>query len=175
VQRILVLFMAASIAAVGLFPLTGVAQTRKRTTSRSGRSSAKPKASEVQLEGATRIADQIKKLTKFIYVLGGVAKGLESMDDSANRNEASQSILEQAKRNKLIVRTSIQTVREGLDKLELDFRTTPELERYYIKLAGVAAGAANAEDQAAANQFDQAGRTLLDVVSRLTDALLEMR
>jgi GTP1/Obg family GTP-binding protein len=175
VQRILALFITTTLATVIFCPITGLSQTRKRTTARSSRSSAKPKASEVQRAGASRVADQIKTLTKFIYVLGGVAKGLESMDDSANRNEASRPILEQAKRNKLIVRTSIQTVREGLDKLELDFRTTPELERYYIKLAGVAAGAANAEDQAAANQFDKAGRTLLEVVNRLTDALLEMR
>ena len=174
-QRILALFIATALATVIFFPITGLSQTRKRTTTRSGRSSAKPKASEVQRDGAARVAEQIKILTKFIYVLGGVAKGLESMDDSANRNEASQPILEQAKRNKLIVRTSIQSVREGLDKLEIDFRTTPELQRYYLNLAGVAAGAADAEDQAAANQFDKAGRTLLDVVNRLTDALLEMR
>jgi hypothetical protein len=38
--------------------------------------------------------------------------------------------------------------------LEIDFRNTPELQPYYIKLAGVAAGAATAEEQAAANQFD---------------------
>ena len=37
-----------------------------------------------------------------------------------------------------------------------------------------AAGAATAEEQAGANQFDRAGRTLLDVVGRLTDALQEM-
>ena len=49
------------------------------------------------------------------------------------------------------------------------------MQRYYIKLAGVAAGAANAEDLAAANQFDKAGRTLLEVVNHLTDVLLEMR
>ncbi|MDQ2976526.1 MAG: hypothetical protein M3R69_14100 [Acidobacteriota bacterium] len=173
-QRILTLFIAASIAAVGLFPTTGVSQTRKRTT-RSTRSSGKPKGSDVQREGAARVADQIKILTRFIYLLGGVAKGLEGVDDAASRNEASQPVLDQAKRNKLTVRTSIQSVREGLDKLELDFRTRPELERYYLKLAGVAAGAADAEDQAAANQFDKAGRTLLDVVNRLTDVLLEMR
>jgi hypothetical protein len=65
-------------------------------------------------------------------------------------------------------------VREGLDKLELDFRSNPELNRYYIKLAGVASGAAKAEDLAAANQFDQAGRSLLEVVNRLADVLLEM-
>ncbi len=83
--------------------------------------------------------------------------------------------LEQAKRNKDTVRKSIQSVRESLDALEIHFRITPELQRYYIKLAGVASGAATAEEQAAANQFDRAGRSLLDVVNRLTAVLLEMR
>jgi len=104
-----------------------------------------------------------------------VAKGLESADAAASRNEASPSVIEQTKKSKATVRNSLQNVRLGLDKLELDFRTNPELNRYYIRLAGVAAGAATAEQQAAANQFDRAGRTLLDVASRLTDVLLEMR
>jgi len=161
--------------AVVLFPVTSFAQTRKRNTTKSSRSSAAPQASDVQHDGAQRVADQIKVLTRFIYLLGGVAKGLEGVDDAARRNEASPAILEQAARNKTTVRNSIQSVREGLDKLEIDFRATPELQRYYIKLAGVAAGAASAEDQAAANQFDKAGRTLLEVVNHLTDVLLGMR
>lgn len=163
------------LIAIVLFPLTSSAQTRKRTTSRASRSSAAPKTSIAAQAGAQRVADQIKILTRFIYLLGGVAKGLEGVDDAARRNEASPAILDQAERNKNTVRNSIKSVREGLDKLEIDFRTTPDLQRYYIKLAGVAAGAANAEDQAAANQFDKAGRTLLDVVNHLTDVLLEMR
>jgi hypothetical protein len=171
VQRVIVLLIATTI----LFPVNSFAQTRKRTTSKSSRSSGPAKASEVLRDGATRVADQIKVLTRFIYLLGGVAKGLEGVDDAASRNEASTAILDQAKRNKQSVRDSIRSVREGLDKLEIDFRTTPELERYYIKLAGVASAAANAEEQAAANQFDKAGRTLLEVVNHLTDVLLEMR
>ncbi len=174
-QRITALFMATLVAIVIILPVTSFSQTRKRTTTKSSRSGAKPKTSEIQHQGATRVADQIKNLTRFIYVLGGVAKGLESVDYAAGNNEASSAILDQAKRNKETARTSIQTVREGLDKLELDFRTTPELERYYAKLAGVAAGAADAEDLAASNQFDKAGRRLLDVVNQLTDTLLEMR
>lgn len=134
-----------------------------------------PKAAEIQREGASRVADQIKILTRFIYLLGGVAKGLEGADDDVRRNQASPAIVEQTTKNKAKVRASIQTLREELDKLEIDFRTTPGLQRYYIKLAGVAAGAANAEDLAAANQFDKAGRTLLEVVNHLTDVLLEMR
>jgi len=39
----------------------------------------------------------------------------------------------------------------------------------------VSIGAAAAEEQAAAGRVDQAGRTLLGVVNRLTDVLLLMR
>ena len=124
--------------------------------------------------GAARVAEQLKVLTRFIYLLGGVAKGIEAADAAAQRNDASPGVLEQTQKSKATVRTSLRNVREGMDKLETDFRGNPELNRYYIQLAGVASGAAKAEDLAAANQFDQAGRTLLDVVNRLTDVLLEM-
>src|SRR4030095_13493383 len=104
------------------------AQTRKRTTTKSSRPAAPPKAEEIQRQGAARVADQIKILTRFIYLLGGVAKGLEGVDDATRRNEASSAIIDQAKQNKATVRASIQSVREALDKLEIDFRATPELK-----------------------------------------------
>ena len=163
---------AVLIVAVVLFPTTSFAQTRKRSTTKSTRASATTKTSDVERAGAQHVADQIKILTRFIYLLGGVAKGIESVDDAARRNEASPAIIDQTARRKATVRTSIQNVREGLDKLEIDFRATPELQRYYIKLAGVAAGAATAEDQAAAHQIVKAGRTLLGVKNSLTDVLL---
>jgi GTP1/Obg family GTP-binding protein len=167
---------ALLIATIAFSPATTFSQSRKRTTTRQlPRATSQQKASDVQRQGAARVADQIKTLTRFLYLLGGVAKGIESVDDATRRNEASPAVVEQARKNKATIRTSIQSVREGLDQLEIDFRTTPELQRYYIKLAGVAAGAANAEQQAAANQVDRAGRTLLGVVNQLTDVLLEMR
>jgi hypothetical protein len=126
-------------------------------------------------DGAARVAEQIKVLSKFLYLLGGVAKGIEAADAAERRGEASQAVLDQTRSNKTVVRNSIKSLRETLDELEIDFRLKPELQPYYTKLAGVAAGAATAEDQAAANQFDKAGRTLLTVVNRLTDVLMEMR
>jgi hypothetical protein len=167
-----------TLATITLFPVAGLGQTRKRTTTtktKTSRTTPPPKTSEVQRAGATRIAEQIKILTRFIYLLGGVAKGLEGVDDATKRNEASPAVVDQAQKNKQQVRASIQTLREALDKLEIDFRATPELQPYYIPLAGVAEGAANAEQLAAANKFDQAGRSLLNVVNRLTDVLLAMR
>lgn len=159
------------LLATTLIPVTTLGQARTR------RGTPPPRATvpDKRTIGAGRVADQIKTLTRFIYVLGGIAKGLENVDDAARRNEASPAILEQATKNKQTVRASIRKVREGLDQLESDFSSTIELRRYYTRLAGVAAGAAAAEEQAAANQFDKSGRTLLEVVNRLTDVLLEMR
>jgi hypothetical protein len=164
------------LATLFLWPISLSAQTRRRSTTKPRSTAGAPqRSSEARIAGATRVADQIKTLTKFIYLLGGVAKGIEAVDEAARRNEASPAVLQQAQQNKNTVKTSLQNVREGLDKLEVDFRNTPELQPYYIKLAGVAAGAADAEQQAAANQFDRAGRSMLNVVNRLTDVLLSMR
>jgi GTP1/Obg family GTP-binding protein len=104
-----------------------------------------------------------------------VSSSIAAVDEAARRNEASPTVVQQNQQSKLQVKTSIQGFRETLDKLEIDFRATPELQPYYIKLAGVASGAATAEEQAARNQFDAAGRSLLNVINRLTDVLLLMR
>ncbi len=168
---------AILVVSLTLVMSTGVsAQTRKRPVRKPARTTTTdPKPSAVLTAGATRVADQIKNLTRFIYLLGGVGKGIEQADASIKRNEASPAIVEQIKKNKAQVKQSLADVRAGLDKLEIDFRASPELNRYYTSLVGVAAGAANAEDQAAAGHYDQAGRTLLAVVNRLTDVLLQMR
>src|ERR1051325_3683775 len=171
VQRVIGLLLITIL----LSPLSIFAQSRKRTTTKPSRATAAATSSAAQRAGAARVGEQIKILPRFIYLLGGVAKGLEGVDDATRRNEASAAIIDQAKQSKATVRASIQSVREGLDKWEIDFRSTPELQRYYIKLAGVAARAASAEELAAANQFDKAGRSLLEVVNQLTDVLLEMR
>lgn len=166
-----------------LLPAGLTAQNRQRTTSRrpaqrGARADASQQAAAsvaARNQGAARVAEQVKILTRFLFLLGGVAKGIETADAAARAGEATPTQVEQTEKSKATVKNSLRNVREGLDKLEIDFRTTPELQRYYTRLAGVAAGAADAEDQAASNRFDQAGRTLLNVVNRLTDVLLEMR
>lgn len=161
-----------------LAPSTAFSQTRNRSTSRqkpTSTAAATQKLAQVRTGGATRVADQIKLLTKFIYLYGGVANGIAAVDEAERRKEASPAVIQKNQESKAQVKRSIQDFRESLDKLEIDFRATPELQPYYIKLAGVAAGAATAEEQAARSQFDASGRTLLNVVNRLTDVLLLMR
>jgi hypothetical protein len=162
-----------------LFSTAAFAQSRSRTTKRStstpSQTTARAQVAETRTAAATRVADQVKILTKFLYVLGGVAKGIEQVDEAAKKNEASPAALQQNEQNKATVKSSLRNVREGLDNLEIYFRSTPGLQSYYLKLAGSADGAATAENLAGAGRFDQSGRTLLNVVNRLTDVLLIMR
>lgn len=168
----------ASLTAILIAPTATLGQTRSRSSRQrpsASAAAAQQKAQQARTAGATRVAEQIKLLTRFVYLLGGATSGIAAVDEAAKRNEATPALLQQNQQSKLRVKTSIQNFREGLDKLEIDFRTTPELQPYYIKLAGVAAGAATAEEQAAANQFDPAGRSLLNVIARLADVLVIMR
>lgn len=166
----------ALLVGILIAPTVALGQTRSRT-SRS-RPAAQPSAqrvSQVRTAGATKVADQIKLMTRFIYLLGGVANGIAVVDEAVRRNEASPALVQKNQQDKATVRKGFQDFREALDKLEIEFRTQPELQPYYIKLAGSASGAAKAEEQAAANQFDAGGRTLLTVINRLTDVLVIMR
>ena len=167
----------ALLVAVLMAPATALGQTRRRSTSSrpSSTAAATQRVSQARTAGAQRVADQIKLMTRFVYLLGGVTSGIAAVDEAAKRNEATPELLQKNQQSKVTVKTSIQGFREGLDKLEIDFRNQPELQPFYIKLAGSASGAATAEEQAAANQFDAAGRSLLTVIGRLADVLVIMR
>lgn len=159
-----------------ILPVTTLGQTRNRSTSRQkpAATSTTAQAAQIRTAGATKVAEQIKILTRFLYLLGRVARGIEQLDEAARNNEASPTVLQQNEENKASVKSSLRNVREGLDGLEIYFRATPGLQSYYLKLAGSASGAADAEAQAAGGRFDQSGRTLLGVVNRLSDVLLDM-
>jgi hypothetical protein len=167
----------ASLLAILIVPAATLGQTRRRSSGSrpSSTATATQRVSQARTAGAQRVADQIKLMTRFVYLLGGVSSGIAAVDEAAKRNEATPELLQRNQQNKATVKTSIQGFREGLDKLEVDFRNQPDLQPYYIKLAGSAAGAATAEEQAAANQFDAAGRSLLTVIGRLADVLVIMR
>lgn len=171
-------YVIIAAACLLLLPISSFAQSRNRrssATTQKPAASTATQAAEIRMAGATKVADQVKILTRFLYLLGGVAKGIEQVDEAAKKNEASPAALQQNEQNKTTVKTSLRNVREGLDALEIYFRSTPGLQSYYLKLAGSASGAADAEAQAAMGQFDRSGRTLLGVVNRLTDVLLIMR
>jgi len=164
----------SSICLVLLLSSAALAQTRSRSTTKhpAKTSTTSPAAvAAVKTEGATRIATQIKSLSTFLYLLGGVVRGIEAIDVASKDGQQSPT----NEKNKAQLRSSFSDFRVGLDALEVHFRTTPELQPFYAKLVGTASGAADAEAQAKAGEFNQAGKTLLGVIGRLADLLAAMR
>lgn len=171
-RRAFIIILACAV----LSSTTAESQTRRRSAPKrraAAARAAEKTAAEIQA-GRKRVATQIKSLSHFLYLMGGIAKGIESVEQAVRNNEVSSATIEQNEQAKKRVKDSIRNVREGLDKLETDFRFNPALKKYYPPLSGVARAAELAENQAAANHFDEAGRTLIKVVNQLADALAAM-
>ena len=169
------------VIAVAFIVLSSVAapsQTKRRTTQkRSGASTTFAEKQQAEIRaGREQIAAQIKALTQFLYLFGGIAKNIETADRvNSNPNESSAGVSpEQLSLSRAKVKESIATLRAGLDKLESSFRLSAVLQTYYPNLSGVAKFAQTAENQAAAGTLDQAGRSLIAAASKLTDALVAL-
>lgn len=164
-------FLAILAICLLLSPAPVFAQTRSRRTAQRRRPpspSATSRLSSTELNvGRIRVADQIKNLTRFIYLYGRFSKDLEL---TGQQREAA----EVTNRTKASLINNLRNVRDGLDGLEAQFRLSSSLARFYPALRGVASRAAEAENKASANQFDQAGRALIEVVNQLTDVLSDM-
>jgi len=91
----------ASLVMTLIVPAAALGQTRSRTS----RSKPAPKAtsapaSTARTAGATRVADQIKLMTRFIYLLGGVTSGIAQVDEAVRRNEASPQLVQSNQQSK---------------------------------------------------------------------------
>src|SRR5215216_1810947 len=63
-----------------LAPCTAFSQTRSRSSrQKPTTSTANQRVAQVRTQGATRVADQIKNLTKFMYILGGVTSSIAAV------------------------------------------------------------------------------------------------
>jgi hypothetical protein len=159
------------------------AQTRPRRSTPSKRPAAassrarKPAAASTTTlnEARIRLSDELKTLTRFLYLYGRTSVDMEASERQARAGgevpPQAQAILN---RSRTTLLGSLGDIRDRLDKLELYFRTTPGLERHYTRLSGVAASAASAEQRANSGQLDAAGRALIEVANQLADVLLEM-
>jgi len=141
---------------------TPSASQRKKTTPASRLDQTRFNAQRLELAGLS------KDLTRFLYLYGRLSKDLELTAAQTGSADAAN----QAKAG--LIR-SIGDMRDRLDQLEGHFRFEEGLRAQYQTLQGVSASADQAAQQAAANRYDQAGRTLLEVANKLTDVLLEMQ
>jgi len=169
-----------ALACLIISSVASAAQTKRRIppkrTTVSSTSFEEKRQAEIRA-GRQQIASQIKGLTQFLFLFGNISKGIETAEQ-VNRNREQTSVgmpPDRVEQSKAKLKESIRTVRIGLDQLESSFRLNGVLQTYYPNIAGVAKLAQTAEAQAAANTFDQSGRTLIAAVNKLADALVALR
>jgi len=171
--------IATAAACLLLTALTAApvsAQTRTRrsssTSAQRRRAPAAPASSRLdQTRFNTQrleLAGLAKDLTRFLYLYGRLSKDLELTSTQTGSADA-------ANQTKAGLIRSMGDMRDRLDQLESRFRFEQGLASQYQMLRGVSASADQAAQQVSANQFDRAGRTLLDVANKLTDVLTEMQ
>lgn len=172
-KRIQMMFLACLI----ILTASGVyGQTRRRTTSNRRSRPASTRTQGPAVSTATvagRVAEQIKSIGRFLYLYGPVSKELAATEATAQTNQAGAA--DTLQRNKARLREAFHNYRVQMDELETTFSSSSELRPYYTKLLGVAASAGRAEDAVSASRYDEAGRSLLDVMNRLTDVLVDMQ
>ena len=161
---------AAACALLAFSVPSAHAQTRtRRSTVTAQKRRTTPSPADTARTNTVRLqlANLSKDMTRFLYLYGRLSKDLELTAAQTGSADAAN----QAKAGLI---DNVHAMRDRLDQLESQFRFTQGLERQYQTLQGVSAKADQAAQQVSAGRYDQAGRTLLDITTQLTDVLLEM-
>ena len=164
---------AAFFACLLCFAVSAQAQKRKKTTTKKPpvvETTTTTNVAEIKT-GAEKVSTQIKNVSKFVFVLGDVARIIEDLDREIADGKASRNAANLNAKNKQSVITTIKNLRAGLAALEIEFRTKPGLKTYLPQIQGITDMTGVAEDQAAAGKMTDSGKTLLIVIEKLSDTL----
>ena len=164
---------AACLLLTAYAPQPAAAQTRSRRSTAGSAQRRRAPAAGSRLDQTRFNAQRLelaglsKDLTRFLYLYGRLSKDLELTGSQEGAGDATSQ-------TKAGLVQNVRAMRDRLDQLESHFRFAQGLEGQYQTLQGVSARADQAAQEVSANRFDQAGRILLEVSGKLTDALMEM-
>lgn len=161
------------VAIACIYPLVSVAQ--KKSGSKRRTPVAKPTPTPDLKAEAAQVAEQIKNFSKFIYIYGKVVNGLEIADEQARRGQMSPTAAEKNRQSKDALVANIRGLKVGADNLAKSFQSNPKLQVQYLKLTFAVDAAGEAEQLAAAGRYDEAGKSLVAVIERLTDTVIALR
>lgn len=159
--------------------LSTFGQTKRKNTRPKPRTPApapEPTPPPVNLSAeAAFVAEQLKIISRFVYVYGKIANGLELAEEQLRRGELSEAAQANNRKTKEAVVNNISGVRTGLETLARRFQANARLQVQYLKLSYAAESAANAERLVSTGRFDEAGKSLVQAVERLADVMLALR
>lgn len=124
---------------------------------------------------ASQVATQIKNVANFIYIYGKIVNTLQIDEDQVKRQETSPEIQARIKKSKAALIARIRDLRAGMESLASGLEGNPRFQVQYLKLSYAAEASRDAEDLAASGQYEEAGKSLIAIIERLTDTIISMR
>ena len=170
-------YLLLALAVTSLFSFSAYAQkTGKRTTKASSTKSSAAALPPLDVRAArVKVSNQQTNISLFLERLGPVAQAIEALDAEAKVNKKlKQESLDKNASDKQKVIAAIRGLRDGMVKLESEFRVKPALKKYLPTIQGISELAGQAETSAIAGNFVAANTPLRTVQQKLTDTLAAM-
>ncbi|MDX2031425.1 MAG: hypothetical protein SF339_12190 [Blastocatellia bacterium] len=167
-----------SLFLVGLLSSAAFAQTKKRKTTTRRRAPVEEPAPKPILDmrpEAMAVAEQLKNVSKFVFIYGKIVNGLEVAEEQTRRGQMTAAAAAKNKQTREALIASINSLRVGIEGVSKSFQANPRMQVQYLKLSYASESTASAEQLALAGRFDEAGKALVTAVERLTDTILSMR
>ena len=164
-----------AFAATSIFAVAADAQTKKPAKGKSTTVNKAATLPPLDVRAArTKVDNQLANITLFVTQLGPVAQAIEELDAESRTKKVNQQALDKNAANKQSVIKAIRNIREGMVKLESEFRVKPTLKKYLPLIQGISDLAGQSETSAIAGKFVTANAPLRTVQQKLTDTLAAM-
>lgn len=118
-----------------------------------------------------QVANQLYNVNAFVDKMGPIAIAIENADKQASAGRLKKDAADANELNKKKIVAAIRGLRDGLVKLETDFRTNPQLTQYLPKIQGISTLCSQSEDSAIAGQFVASKDPLRQIALKLNDTL----
>ena len=180
-KRYSTLIIMTLLALICALPVSIVAQktasknAQRKTTKRRPTPTPTPTPMVDMHPEAAKVAIQVKNITLFLYTYGKVVNGMQLAEEQAKGSQLPPNVAAKNKASKDALVNNIRSLRAGLSTLMKEFQANQKFQVQYLKLSYATETVANAEQLATAGRFDEAGRTLVTTIERLTDTMLSMR
>jgi hypothetical protein len=167
-------YLLLAVAATAIFSMTAQAQTRKpvrKTTPARTVTTLPPldvRAARVKVD------NQLANVRAFADRLGPIAQAIEALETEAKTKKINKQSLDKNAADKQKVVAAIRGLRDGMMKLEAEFRTKPALKKYLPTIQGISDLATQSETSAIAGKLVAANTPLRTIQQKLTDTLTAM-
>jgi hypothetical protein len=168
----LFLVFAMTLLSLGVYGQTTKRPVKKTTPAMTKTTSTLP---PLDVRAArVKVSNQQANVSAFVQRLGPIAQAIEALDVELRTKRLNKESVDKNNADKQKVIAAIRGLREGMVKLESEFRVKPALKKYLPTIQGISDLAGQAETSAIAGKFVAANAPLRSLQQKLTDTLTAM-